>query len=165
MSTVVEMRPNPEMRQKVNQAVRLLSREIKTKSMHDRLYDITKASFTGIQLPPPEVFRHSYLNDDVHVKDFGSAVVGYALVGHRNEDPYVISIATDPAYRGMGVGRQLLAAVIERAKWAKKNHVSLTCQIDNPAQKVYFDCGFRVVGIAKDFYGDEGDGLMMRIEL
>jgi ribosomal protein S18 acetylase RimI-like enzyme len=162
---ILQMRANSDQAKHNNQAVRLLDRTVKTKSMYLRLLDITKKSFTGIQCPPDEVFRAYYLNDDVHVKEWGSVVVGYALVKERDSEPYVVSIAVDPSSRGCGVGHQLLKAVIDRARWAKKNHVSLTCTIDNPAQKLYYDLGFRVVGIAKRFYEDEGDGLMMRIEL
>lgn len=163
--SVTEMRPNASLQKAVSQSVRLLPRELKTKSMYDRLLTITKQAFTGIQLPSDEAFRHAYLNDNVHVKEFGSAVIGYALVGERDNEPYIVSIAVDAAYRGLGAGYQLLKAVIERARWEKKNHVSLTCQIDNPAQKLYYDAGFRVVGVSKRFYQEEGDGLMMRIEL
>jgi GNAT superfamily N-acetyltransferase len=61
-------------------------------------------------------------------------------------DAYLFQMWVDPAVRGRGVGRRLLAAVIDwaRASGAHRLNLGVTC--DTPAMRLYARAGFESVG-------------------
>jgi ribosomal protein S18 acetylase RimI-like enzyme len=129
----------------------------KTKSLYNKLLVIHDASFTGVERPPEPLFRQMYLSADVFVSYIDGEPVGVAIVIDRASEPYLWTIAVNPEHRRMGVGERLLREISGVFKTTE-----LTCKIDNPAQKLYYDNGYRVTGVARGYYGIEGDGLMMR---
>ena len=68
---------------------------------------------------------------------------GYGFV-----DPDVpeLSIAVAQRWRGMGVGRLLLTELIDGARQAGHERLSLSVEPDNPAVKLYRSLGFEPVG-------------------
>jgi len=138
-----------------------------------RLVEINSACYSGIQRPSPAEFdqmldHEVFVGSELAIRtDWGSPtiknkVIGFAIVrenilGH----PYLWSIAVDPAYQGRGVGGNLLREVIKFYTLAKAQEISLHVHPDNPAMKLYFDYGFRVRHVAKNWYQAEGDGLYM----
>lgn len=66
---------------------------------------------------------------------------------------YLDTIAVLPEYRGTGIGRQLIAAMCEKAFSQEHYCVGLIVDLDNPrAEALYTSLGFTCVGI-KTFFG------------
>jgi ribosomal protein S18 acetylase RimI-like enzyme len=92
----------------------------------------------------------------------GGAVVGFLLSTRRYEledVPYVYNVSVLPGYRRMGVATGLFKAFHEFYKGSTVCYLYVAH--DNPAQKLYFDLGYRVVAIKKNFYGQDEDALIM----
>ena len=144
-----------------------LTKEQKTAEKLDRVWEICKASFTGICVPDPRLFITKFMEGDVFLlyakernpfSDY--VVVGYALVDSNGPNPYVFSLAVDPTQRGRGFGKLLLDDI---ARAYPASEIDLAVMVDNvAAQVLYLKNGFRVVRFLKDYYGPEGDGLLMR---
>ncbi len=69
-----------------------------------------------------------------------------------------LSIAVVPARRGSGIGLALLTAILAAAREAGHPAVSLSVEVDNPAQRLYERVGFKRVG-------HDGGSWIMRIDL
>jgi ribosomal protein S18 acetylase RimI-like enzyme len=134
----------------------------KTDAMFDTILEISDACFTGVQRPPTLTLRWNYDNNIVFVHHHVNIVVGFAIVQIRNGNFYLWSIGVKPEARGVGIGSKLLREVEECARNEHVDYIELTCKVDNPAQKLYFDKGYRVQRLERKFYGVEGDGLVMR---
>lgn len=66
---------------------------------------------------------------------------------------YLDSVGVLPEFRGLGVGRELIAAFCEKVFVKGYNCVGLIVDCDNPrAEKLYFSLGFRRVG-TRQFFG------------
>jgi ribosomal protein S18 acetylase RimI-like enzyme len=132
----------------------------------ERLHEINEAAYSGIQRPSPVEFDDMLGNrvfvSRAHIEDGGN-IYGFAICRDGDWSPYLWSLAVDPEYQGRGVGGNLLREVIKYYTLAKAmgRDLSLHVHPDNPAQKLYFDYGFRVRSIAKNWYRPEGDGLYM----
>jgi ribosomal-protein-alanine N-acetyltransferase len=89
----------------------------------------------------------------------GHGLVGYAgmsLVGGRDPEASVHNIAVDPAWRGRGVGRALLDALLARADEAHAQ-VFLEVRTDNaPAIALYEKHGFSRIGLRRRYYQPSG---------
>ena len=75
-------------------------------------------------------------------------------------DPWIWILAVRPDFQGQGIGTSLLKEI---EKYYTKE-INLYVNVDNPAQKLYFDNGYRVKKVLKDIY-DGGDALHMRKKL
>jgi ribosomal protein S18 acetylase RimI-like enzyme len=67
---------------------------------------------------------------------------GYGFVDAATPE---LAIAVVPSKRGHGIGEQLLAALLERAREAGHTALSLSVEPGNPARKLYERHGFEVV--------------------
>lgn len=89
-------------------------------------------------------------------------ISGIIINEHVARHPYLWSLFVRPRYQGDGHGKKLLALACDRYP-----KMELHCRVDNPAQKLYFDHGFRVVEVVRDWYVIDGKkvaGLKMRRE-
>lgn len=97
----------------------------------------------------------------------GDEVVGYAGISRLGRTPpfeYEIhTIGVDPAHQGHGIGRRLLAEMLE---FAGDGAVHLEVRTDNDAAiGLYRDAGFVTVGLRKRYYRASGaDAYTMRRE-
>jgi len=87
---------------------------------------------------------------------------GYALVllqpGTRLARLY--SIAVDPGFRGQRLGEQLMDAAEEYAHQERRLYLRLEVRKDNPAAiALYEKRGYRLFGLAPDYYEDHQDAL------
>lgn len=126
------------------------------------IHGISNESFEGIEIPPKGILRHQYDNAfAIFVYNFGGRIVSYVLVTKDGGEGYVWSVATTKEYRSRGISTGLMQEAIQWCRIAGMRRLELTVNVDNPAQKLYFDLGFRVVTIFKKYYG-EASGLRMR---
>lgn len=135
----------------------------KTGELFDTIERITNVSFVGVEKPSRLALRYAFDNEEIFVST-RNGIQGYAIVSTDGGHPYIKSIAVTPCWRKQGIASGLLAEII--LYYSKKNEerIDLTVNVDNPAQKLYFDHGFRAVRVLQNFYG-ETSGLRMRRKL
>lgn len=85
------------------------------------------------------------------------AVVGFSCTWHvvaaGDTEAHLLRIAVDPAWQRQGVGRDLLAAVLERASQARASRVLLEVGAANrPARLLYEALGFNEIGRRVGYY-------------
>ncbi len=123
---------------------------------------ISDESFSGIENPPVEALRYNYESGDVFLWTFGERIDGFAIATMDGGKPYLWSIAVANEARRCGIGGRLIKEVATFFKIQGWGTIDLTVNGDNPAQKLYFDHGFRVVKVIPHFYGEQLHGLRMR---
>ena len=139
----------------------------------DTLLRINDLCYEGDERPPRETFAQmlefsevwiAYSNGVYEQADWRP--VGFIVVNETaNCNLYLWSMAVLSVYRGQGIGGRMLSLVCTEYK---NRSIELHCRVGNPVQKMYFDYGFRVVDIARDYYkigGRNIDGLKMRREV
>jgi ribosomal protein S18 acetylase RimI-like enzyme len=142
-----------------------LTHEDRTRSF-ESILRIHDASFSGSERAPRDLLQNIVDTGEVFVRLSGDGEYRcFALLTEKFGEPYIWAIATDPLYRGKGLASSLLDEI---AEYVQRNHlhgIGLTTQCDNPAQKLYFDKGYRVRRVLSGYYGLGSDGLFMRREL
>lgn len=100
---------------------------------------------------------------DYVVADSGGTVVGYAGISSIAPDSDLQTLAVDPGHRGSGLGKQLLASALERARERGATSMILEVRADNvAAQKLYAAAGFETIATRTRYYPDGSDALIMR---
>lgn len=130
----------------------------------DAVLEIERASFTTPW--SRAAFAAEVADNDLAyylVGEADGAVVGYAGVWIILDEAHVTNIAVLPAYRGQGLGEQLLTALMAYAK--KRGALSMTLEVrvsNEGAQRLYRRLGFMPRGIRKQYYSDtKEDALIM----
>ena len=94
-------------------------------------------------------------------------IVGYAGLDLGGEVADLMTLAVAPAAQGSGLGGQLLALVVGRAREAGAAYLLLEVREDNAAARaLYARAGFEVLQVRRRYYqpGDI-DALVMRLTL
>jgi ribosomal protein S18 acetylase RimI-like enzyme len=86
---------------------------------------------------------------------FTDASPGYGFVDEQTPE---LTIAVVPSCRGKGYGKELLEALLEKARAENYDAVSLSVEPDNPALHLYQRQGFVRVG-------ERGGALVMKAQL
>ncbi len=92
--------------------------------------------------PAGDAHRHPPIIAAAWYRLYPAKAPGYGFVA---EDIPELSVAVLPEYRGMGVGTELLRALISRGTEVGYRAISLSVDARNPALRLYERLGFRVV--------------------
>ena len=103
------------------------------------------------------------------VVEVGPVLVGHAILGLGAGEAHVLNVCVRPEFRCRGVGRRLLAHVLERARAAGMAEAFLEVRPSNTAAiRLYQSMGFEHVGIRRGYYqaavGRE-DAAVLRLRL
>ena len=80
-------------------------------------------------------------------------LVAYGVMSFGAGEAHILNLCVDEAHRCRGVGRQLLAALIERATAAGMNDAFLEVRPSNTAAiRLYLALGFERVGMRRGYY-------------
>lgn len=93
--------------------------------------------------------------------------IGYVIYWLLSREIDIHNLAVAPAYRGRGIARALLQAVIADAEAEKASRITLEVRKSNEAaQRLYHSAGFMARGVRKGYYSDDGeDALVMVLEI
>ena len=98
------------------------------------------------------------------VAEQNGELVGYGGIFLSPPDADVQTVAVAPHIQGAGVGRLLLAAVIDAAWQQKCSRIFLEVRADNAAALgMYQSAGFTKLGVRRRYYADGVDAVNMRL--
>jgi GNAT superfamily N-acetyltransferase len=108
--------------------------------------DYTADAFSATVLDEDRV--HARLEQGpIWIAVLGGRSLGTVSAVLQDPDVYLRSLAVDPSARGQGVGRELVAAVIEWTSHVGRTRVRLDCtSFLRDATRLYLACGFRIIG-------------------
>jgi len=130
-------------------------RKIKPSDL-DRILEIERASF------PIDAYSRKRLSILCKRKASGfilatiySLPIAYLLAWPKKSKMEIISIAVDPKYRRLGMGKKLINYIIRKSKRMKLKNIALEVKtINGKAIKFYEKIGFKTVKILKRYYKD-----------
>jgi len=95
-----------------------------------------------------------------------NAPSGFALWRDLGEEAELLTIGVAPAARKSGLGRALLAAILDAARVAGVEKIYLEVDARNQTGlALYESAGFRPIGVRKRYYRDGGDATVMSCSL
>ncbi len=96
-------------------------------------------------------------------EDGDTSPVGFVLARSTGEEAEIITIATDPAVRGRGIGRLLMEEAIRRLQHDRVPRLFLEVSERNAAAlALYRSLGFRKVGERKGYYASHAPSISDR---
>ena len=115
------------------------------------LAEIEKACFHA---PWSEAMLREELGKGIFlVAERDGQVVGYVGCQTVLDEGYITNVAVSPDCRRQGVGRALIAELVQRARAQGLSFVTLEARASNaPAIALYEGAGFVRVGVRKNFY-------------
>ena len=100
--------------------------------------------------------RHILDGDERPPEERNELVVGFVGVWLLIEEAHIVTIAVRDDYRRRGVGELLLITIIETARLAGQEVVTLECRVSNEvALRLYEKYGFQRVGVRPRYYSDD----------
>ena len=84
------------------------------------------------------------------------SVAGYALgaLSQAHAEGWLLAMVVSPDARGLGLGRELVATLVERLRERGCTRVLLTVHPSNePAIRIYRTIGFEVIGEESEYFG------------
>lgn len=77
----------------------------------------------------------------------------YVLIKTKPHTMELVNIAVNPNYQGQGIGKNLVLDAIKKAKKEGANRLEIGTGNSSLSQlALYQKCGFRIVGIDRDFF-------------
>ena len=96
----------------------------------------------------------------------GEGIVGYSCAWHVADEAHLLRIATAPRFRRRGIGRDLLSAVVARARASSCGRITLEVASANGAAIHLYDAyGFEEIGRRSGYYRvPPDDAVVMRLD-
>ncbi|MCH8346104.1 MAG: ribosomal protein S18-alanine N-acetyltransferase [Chloroflexi bacterium] len=100
--------------------------------------------------------RHILDGDETPPEERNELIVGFVGVWLLIEEAHIVTLAVRDDCRRRGVGELLLITIIETARLAGQEVVTLECRASNAvALRLYEKYGFQRVGIRSRYYSDD----------
>jgi len=129
-----------------------------------RILEIEKSSFTTDAYPKSRFAKLAKKHSDgFFVIENAGKILGY-IIGYKTKKNQgdLDSIAIDPKYRKLGIGKLLLRYILNQFKKKGLRHASLEVRAKNKtAISFYRDMGFKAKRVIKEFYRDKADAYQM----
>jgi ribosomal protein S18 acetylase RimI-like enzyme len=107
---------------------------------------------------------------DIYVMRLNATIVAEAIILKRKtcrgEVARLYSFAVKPELRGQGLGKKLMLECLDKLRWENIQTVFLEVEAENNiAIALYESVGFSRVARLKSYYGENQDGLKMKLTL
>lgn len=133
-------------------------------TVFEECFTLQKICFMPEEQAPHGMMEFVFRQGTVFINESSANLNAFAIVDKKHGEPFIWSIAVRPSAQGLGIGTMLLKEIEEYAREQNAPGIGLTVQVDNPAQKLYFDRGYRVTNVLRNYYLT-GNGLFMRRKL
>ena len=102
-----------------------------------------------------------------HANTGHKSIVGFIVARQMADEIHVNNVAVRPEYRRLGIGENLLRAVLAWGRETDSAQAVLEVRAQNiAAQKLYQACGFEVIGRRRRYYkAPVEDALLMSVSL
>ncbi|WP_104117309.1 ribosomal protein S18-alanine N-acetyltransferase [Arthrobacter sp. B1805] len=118
---------------------------------------------------PLEMFYTEFFQPDTRryiVVEVDGEAIGYAGLMVVDVTADIQTIGVLPRFEGRGIGRAMLAELLDEARRRGADNVMLEVRADNPrAQVLYTRFGFEKIHTRKKYYRDGVDAWVMRLVL
>lgn len=95
----------------------------------------------------------------------GDEVAGYIIAWFLRGEVHVLNVAVAADFQRRGVGRKLMAHVIELGEHSDHHLVTLEVRASNdPAKLLYVTMGFAPVGIRRRYYRDNDEDAIVMVK-
>lgn len=92
----------------------------------------------------------------------GEKLLAYVSVYHACEEMEIVNLAVAPDCRRQGLGKRILAILLQAASKMGIEKVALEARCTNyPALSLYRQAGFTIVGKRKKYYPDTGEDALV----
>lgn len=96
----------------------------------------------------------------------GREVICYGGFHKVMDEGHIMNIAVKKNFRGQGLGKQLISAMIARAKLLGITNLTLEVSVENPvALHFYGQYGFKSYGLRPNYYENGSDAVIMWKEI
>lgn len=116
-----------------------------------------------------EAFKAELTNQlaTYHLLEEGEAILGYCGIWKVVDEGHITNLCIDPSRQGEGLGKAMMALVMDWAKSLNICRLTLEVRVSNKkAIQMYEKLGFISAGIRKAYYEDNGeDANIMWLEL
>jgi ribosomal-protein-alanine N-acetyltransferase len=101
------------------------------------------------------------------VAELDEKVVGFMIYELHKTRLHILNFAVAPAYRRLGIGRQMIQKLIAKLSSHRRTRVTLAVRERNlPAQLFFRSMAFRAVKVLRGYYEDTGeDAFLMHYQL
>ena len=98
------------------------------------------------------------------VAEFDGKIVGYYIYRLHKYHLHVLNIATHPYLCFYGIGRQMLAKLIEKISLTSRKRITLEVRETNLSALLFFKaCGFKATEVLRNYYDDSPeDAIVMK---
>ncbi len=102
---------------------------------------------------------------EAYLSDGSKQIVGLIVIWLILDEGHIANVAVHPSFRGLGIGRKLLAYTILKAFEEGAHQFFLEVRRGNlTAQRIYQELGFKIEGVRQKYYQDNGeDALLMEM--
>jgi ribosomal protein S18 acetylase RimI-like enzyme len=107
-------------------------------------------------------FKKAYDHGVHWVAEDSGKIVAALISEVEKGTPYIWSVATYPTHRGKGLATLMIQEFEKHYAALGYEKSWLHVRVENPAQKLYFDLGYRVASFEPNIYGPHSHGLIMR---
>ena len=128
----------------------------------ERIKELNKA---GFEVPAPDAFLLTSIEaGHAWVAVENETVVAFIIGRNKFDVPYINNLVVDKAHQKKGIATSLIKKFEDTFGKNQKSYNKiywLQVEIDNPAQKLYFDMGYRVNAVDESYYGPGKHALCM----
>lgn len=167
---------NPALRAQATSAIKNFlnsSKKINIRKMYlsdiDEVYEIDGKCF-GEEHWSREIFVKELSNsnavyfvaEEKNPKAIKNKLLGFIGVWMILDEMHIMTLGTDPNYRGQKIAEQLLLAALDSSLRSGIRTVTLEVRLSNiAAQKLYEKYDFQHQGIRKNYYNDDGESALI----
>lgn len=104
--------------------------------------------------PSKEVVEKYVKGGETYIALLNDKTIGVYVVVKLSHDTFELkNVAVDEEHQGQGIGKMLVLDAIERVRQREANRIEVGTGNSSLSQlALYQKCGFRIIGIEKDFF-------------